>query len=270
MGLKKATAQQGFFMRLSASKPVEVRGRVIGGPLPLICLPLAAPDLPGLLRQARTAAALAPDLVEWRADVFEELDLPALPRALAELRSAIGDLPLVFTCRRAEEGGFRAMDGRLRLEIILVAIASGRIDLLDTELAGGADFVAAVRNACRRAGVRLILSWHDFQHTPAAAVIVDRLARAEALGADIAKAAVMPVDGDDVFTLLQATRQARREAVKIPLITMAMGPKGLVSRIVGAAYGADVTFAVGVQATAPGQIPIEKLREAWRVLGVDS
>jgi len=27
---------------------------------------------------------------------------------------------------------------------------------------------------------------------------------------------------------------------------------------------------VGVQATAPGQIPIEKLREAWRVLGVDS
>ena len=117
-----------------------------------------------------------------------------------------------------------------------------------------------------RSGVRLILSWHDFQHTPAEFEIVDRLARAEALGADIAKAAVMPVDGDDMFTLLEATRQARRGAVKIPLITMAMGAKGLVSRIVGPVYGSDVAFAVGVQATAPGQVPIEKLREVWRVL----
>jgi 3-dehydroquinate dehydratase-1 len=154
------------------------------------------------------------------------------------------------------------------LRINLAAIASGHIDLLDTELAGGTDFIAAVREACRRAGVRLILSWHDFKQTPAAATIVDRLARAEALGADIAKAAVMPLDGEDVFTLLEATRQARRGALKIPLITMAMGSKGLISRIVGAVYGADVSFAMGAQATAPGQIPIQKLREVWRVLKI--
>lgn len=256
-------------MRMTASKPVDVRGRIIGGPAPLICLPLVAADQADLMDQARGAAALAPDLVEWRADGFEGLDTPdSLVRILADLRTAIGDLPLIFTCRRGEEGGFGAIDEDVRLRINLAAVASGRIDLLDTELAGGADFIAAVREACRRAGVRLILSWHDFEKTPPAAAIVDRLARAEALGADIAKAAVMPLDGEDVFTLLDATRLARRGAVKIPLITMAMGPKGLISRIVGAVYGADVTFAMGAQATAPGQIPIEKLREVWRVLGV--
>jgi 3-dehydroquinate dehydratase-1 len=254
-------------MRRAASKPVDVRRRIIGGPLPLICLPLVAADQADLMDQARGAAALAPDLIEWRADGFEDLDTPdKLVGILAELRSVIGDLPLIFTCRRVEEGGFRTIDDSLRMEIILVAIASGHIDLLDAELAGGGDFIAAVREACRRAGVRLILSWHDFQHTPTAAAIVDRMVRAEALGADIAKAAVMPLDGQDVFTLLEATRQARRGALKIPLITMAMGPKGLISRIVGAVYGADVTFAMGAQATAPGQIPIQKLREVWRVL----
>jgi 3-dehydroquinate dehydratase-1 len=253
-------------MRLTASRPVAVRGRVIGGSLPLICVPLAASDLPGLVDQARAAALLAPDLIEWRADACEDLEPSKLGRILVELRAIIGDVPLIFTCRRVEEGGFNAIDDGLRLRIDLAAVASGRIDLLDTEQAGGGDFIATARDACRRAGVGLILSWHDFERTPPAAVIVDRLARAEALGADIAKAAVMPVDGDDMFTLLEATRQARRGAVKIPLITMAMGAKGLVSRIVGPVYGSDVAFAVGVQATAPGQVPIEKLREVWRVL----
>lgn len=254
---------------MTASRPVDVRGRLIGGPAPLICIPLAAADLPDLMNQARAAAALAPDLVEWRADGFEDLHYPEnLAGILAELRSAIGDLPLIFTLRRIEEGGFRAIDEALRLRSNLAAILSGQIDILDTELANDEDFIATVREACRRAGVRLVLSWHDFEKTPEAAVIVQRLARAEALGADIAKAAVMPVDGEDVFTLLEATRQARRGAVKIPLITMAMGPKGLISRVVGSAYGADVTFAVGVQTTAPGQVPIEKLREVWRVLGM--
>jgi 3-dehydroquinate dehydratase I len=265
-----AIAREGFFMRLTASKPFDIRGRVIGGPKPLICLPLAAADLPGVISQARAAVALAPDLIEWRADAFEDLHPSNLARILSELQAAIGDVPLIFTCRRVEEGGFRAVDDGLRLRINLAAVASERIDLLDTELAGGESFIATVGEACRRAGIRLILSWHDFQHTPAATAIVDRLARAEALGADIAKAAVMPVDGDDVFTLLDATRLARRGAVKIPLITMAMGGKGLVSRIVGPVYGSDVAFAVGVQATAPGQVPIEKLREVWRVLGVQS
>lgn len=256
-------------MRMTASRPVEVRGRIIGGPLPLICVPLAAADLSRLMNQARATAALAPDLVEWRIDALEALATPEnLASALAKLRAVIGDLPLIFTCRRVEEGGFRPIDEDARLQINLAAAASGQVDLLDTELAGGEGFVATVGEACRRAGVRLILSCHDFQHTPAAAAIVERLARAEALGGDIAKAAVMPVDGEDVFTLLEATRRARCGAVKIPLITMAMGARGVVSRIVGAACGSDVTFAVGVQATAPGQIPIEKLRQVWRVLGI--
>jgi len=255
-------------MRMTASRTVTVRGRVIGGPLPLICIPLAASDGPKLMDQARSAVALAPDLIEWRADAFDDLQPPKLARILAELREAIGDAPLIFTCRRVAEGGFRAMADGLRLQLNLAAAASGRIDLLDTEQAGGKDFIAAVGDACRGADVRLILSWHDFAATPAAAVIVQRLARAEALGADIAKAAVMPVAREDVFTLLEATRQARRGAVTIPLITMAMGAKGIVSRIVGAVYGSDVTFAVGQRVTAPGQVPVEKLREAWRVLGI--
>ncbi len=256
-------------MRPVCPRPVAVRGRIIGGAVPLICLPLAAAKAADLLIQARAAAALAPDLIEWRADRCEGLDAPGkLDGILADLRRAIGDVPLLFTCRRIEEAGFRDLDAGRRMQINLAAVASGQIDILDTELANGEAFIAAVRDACRGAAVRLLLSRHDFEKTPPAAQILSWLARAEALGADIAKAAVMPSGRRDVFTLLDATRQARSGAVKTALITISMGAEGLVSRVVGGQFGSDVTFAVGVESTAPGQVPIGRLRDAWRVLGI--
>ena len=88
------------------------------------------------------------------------------------------------------------------------------------------------------------------------------------LGADIAKIAVMPKDYADVLTLLGATLKARTGAVKVPIVTMSMGPEGEVTRVAGGLFGSDLTFAVGKEASAPGQIPITDLRQAMSVLYV--
>ena len=65
--------------------------------------------------------------------------------------------------------------------------------------------------------------------------------RAERLGADVAKVAVMPRDPQDVLTLLAATYRAG-QTIGVPLITMSMGGVGSLSRIMGWVYGsaADV------------------------------
>jgi 3-dehydroquinate dehydratase-1 len=47
---------------------------------------------------------------------------------------------------------------------------------------------------------------------------------------------------------------------------MSMGPEGAVSRLAGGLFGSDITFAIGLQASAPGQIPIKELRLAMDVL----
>jgi 3-dehydroquinate dehydratase-1 len=90
--------------------------------------------------------------------------------------------------------------------------------------------------------------------------------QAQDMGADIAKLAVMPKNYTDVLTLLGATLRARTGAVKVPIVTMSMGPEGGVTRLAGGLFGSDITFAIGKEASAPGQIPIGALRQAMAVL----
>src|SRR5699024_570055 len=82
---------------------------------------------------------------------------------------------------------------------------------------------------------------------------------AERMGADFVKLAVMPENKADVFALLEATRMID-EALEVPVITMSMGELGGLSRVMGWAYGSVLTFAVGVEMSAPGQMPIKELR----------
>ena len=53
-------------MRLQSETKVTVRDMVIGGPDPVICLPLVAGGKIELLRQAEELRRFEPDLVEWR------------------------------------------------------------------------------------------------------------------------------------------------------------------------------------------------------------
>jgi 3-dehydroquinate dehydratase-1 len=105
----------------------------------------------------------------------------------------------------------------------------------------------------------MIGSYHNFQSTPEAHVLVAKFRDAQAKGADIGKVAVMPKEPKDVLTLLAATFEASR-SLDIPLISMSMGPYGSVSRMVGGVFGSALTFAVGKASSAPGQIPVEELR----------
>jgi 3-dehydroquinate dehydratase-1 len=137
---------------------------------------------------------------------------------------------------------------------------------VDYELSQPEHFRRRVRAVSQAHGVALIVSFHDFQATPAAGDMLQTLLRAEREGADIAKLAVMPRAQADVLRLLDTSLQASA-ALRIPLITMSMGALGAVTRVCGWQYGSSVTFAVGQRVSAPGQIPIDDLRAAMAALG---
>jgi len=88
---------------------------------------------------------------------------------------------------------------------------------------------------------------------------------AEKLGADVAKVAVMPVNLDDVLTLLIATREASKN-LSIPFISLSMGPYGALTRLFGWVFGSSLTFAVGAARSAPGQVPIEDLNTVLAIV----
>ncbi len=254
-------------MRPESPIKIDIKDKMIGGPRSLICLPLMAADHATLVDQARAAIALGPDLIEWRVDAFTPLSRPdAVKDALAALHTTCRGLPLLFTCRSPLEGGRHPLPSEDRLALYRLAITSEQVDLIDIELSSGDEMIQVLRPLCRRAGVNLMLSYHNFEDTPDGETLLGKFREAEKAGADIAKVAVMPQESLDVLTLLTAACKARRHYLKIPLVAISMGCEGAVSRITGDLFGSDITFASGAATSAPGQLPIEDLKKIWSLL----
>lgn len=254
-------------MRLESKKKVIIRGKEIGGKQPLVCLPLVAENRDSLIDQAKHLVSLNPDLIEWRIDSFNNVDeLKTVISSLQELRKEIGNIPLLFTLRCAWEGGAKEISQSVRKEIILGALKTGLIDIVDFELSNDAELIMEIREEVKQNNANLILSCHNFKNTPDKQNILNKLEEAYNMGADIAKFCVMPQKNSDVLTLLSATLKAREEILDIPLITIAMGEMGAITRIAGAMFGSDVTFAVGKEISGPGQLQLDDLRSAWEIL----
>jgi 3-dehydroquinate dehydratase I len=250
------------------TRPLQVRGRPLaGGRVPALCAPLVGRTRAALLAEVAAVAAKRPDLLEWRVDFFEGIARTAAVIDLAAaLKQAAGGIPLLFTRRSSLEGGEPIALAEDEVVALCRAVcASGHVDLIDYEMSRDAQQVAAVREAAQAAGVSLVLSFHDFQGTPPREALQQRFALAQQLGADVAKIAVMPRGMDDVLTLLAATLDASR-ALRIPVISMAMGGAGAITRLAGGLFGSALSFAVGAQASAPGQWPIEELESALALL----
>ena len=254
-------------MRLESERVIAVRGKTIGGPSPVICLPLVAKETSEVLSQAEALKQFDPDLVEWRIDGYDNVEeIDDCMSVLKTLREKIGNIPIIFTCRIDAEGGFKQISEGVRLNLVQAAIESGHIDLVDVEMCNETAFIEEIKTAAERHGTRLILSYHNFDRTPDESFILGKLSQAQEMGGHVAKVAVMAKSYKDVLVLLSATLEARMEHLNIPIITMSMGPEGRVTRLAGALFGSVLTFAVGKATSAPGQIPIADLRQAMSVL----
>src|SRR5699024_8552588 len=116
-----------------------------------------------------------------------------------------------------------------------------------------------IKKAAEKYEKQLILSYHNFQYTPSIEVLKEKAQLAVEYGADIVKIAVMPKNKEDVYHLLEATRKID-EQLTVPIITMSMGEKVGLSRFICWAYGSILTFGVGVESSAPGQVTVKALR----------
>jgi 3-dehydroquinate dehydratase-1 len=243
-------------------KPISIRGKpAAGGRLPLICAPLVAASLDGLLAEAAAAVAARCDIVEWRVDFFGEIGkAAAVVEAGRALRGALGGMPVLFTRRSVAEGGQPVpISEQAALELYGEICSAGCVDLVDYEMSNGAASMKSVRDASRRHGIGLVCSYHNFDATPPLPALAAEFRRAQAMDGDVAKVSVMAREPGDVLTLLSATRQASRE-IAPALIAVSMGPHGALSRIIGFTFGSALTFGVASGASAPGQLPIAELR----------
>ena len=247
---------------------VRIGNLDIGRGRPCIIDPLTSPTEEELLAEASALAGTPADMAEWRGDMFGAEKLPGLHDVLDMLKRLRKTLsvPLLATFRTADEGGRRALSGEAYASLCAALCESGHIDLLDVEAfsrSGRAGEIIERAHACR---VPVVASSHDFQATPPKQEIVRRLLFMQnGLGADILKMAVMPRSRADVVTLLDATQEASALADR-PVITMSMGPLGVVSRVCGQSFGSAATFGAAHRASAPGQMDVFDLDAVLRAL----
>ena len=254
-------------MNTETNSWVEVRCVRIGEGIPKICVPIVGTTRDEILAAAKSFESVKKDVVEWRADWFEGVfDFAQVEAVLKELRRVLGNTPILFTFRTANEGGEKAIEPAAYAELNKRAAATGLIDLVDVEAFTGDEVVRDIIESAHESGVVVVASNHDFEKTPEKDEIVRRLRKMQELGADIPKIAVMPQSRKDVLTLLSATEEMASKYADRPIITMSMSATGLISRLCGECFGSALTFGAVGKASAPGQMNASDLSEILNLI----
>ena len=246
-------------------KTVTVENVVFGEGRPKILVPLVGATETEILEAAAQAKELDCDVIEWRIDFYEFVEEAKKVAALSLKVKEAAQKPVLVTFRTAKEGGVHEIPDALYFEIYRTVLTQGKADLIDLELFMDQAEVQKTIELAHEKGTKVIMCNHDFNTTPTKDELVSRLTMMEERHADICKIAVMPQSNQDVLTLLQATAE-RYASAQTPLITMSMGPLGMVSRVSGEVFGSSATFGAAAKASAPGQVPVSELRTILETL----
>ncbi len=248
-------------------KVVTIKAVTIGEGLPKICVPMVGETIPQLIEEAEILKRIDLDVVEWRVDFFEDAtNIERVKKALQAIRKVLVDKPIIFTFRSAKEGGQKEVSTAFYFELNRLISETKLVEVIDIELFNNEKDVKELVEVAHENGVAVIISNHDFHNTPEKEEIISRLRKAQGLGADIPKIAVMPNCAEDVIILLDATRIMNEKYADGPIITISMAEKGLISRLSGELFGSALTFGAVKKASAPGQMAVVELRRTIQLL----
>ena len=190
------------------------------------------------------------DMVELRADFLGKNEL----NVLSEFPKRI-DKPLIFTIRRKCDKGSFAGDDSERMKLLDIASKAG-FQYIDLE----SDVTHPLfEQQCRKRGVRIIRSFHDFTGVPEnLSRIIRDLPRHPS---ELPKVAVMPKSTAEVKLLLRAFR----ETEGVEKILLGMGSYGFFTRILAEKLGSWCSFcsAADIEA-APGHTDPGTLKNVYR------
>ena len=222
---------------------------------PRICVALGAGEASALEKLAREACDRGEEFLEFRLDALEEPSQGL--NIIRRLKSRHPEVQVLATCRRRPNGGaFRgSIEEELRLLEAAVEAGAQSVDV-EVETAGA----APQRVKALRERARVVVSYHNFQSTPALGPLLRLLAKNPA---DLHKLITTAQKPSDNLRVLEAAAAARRE----PLLAFAMGEMGVPSRVLALARRSPFTYAapLGAAGTAPGQVSSLLLRRQYRV-----
>ena len=259
----------------SVDKTVKIKDFVFGDGTPRICVPIIGRtgreifDVAGKIRKEidrldekyKNYPELRVAVLEWRADYYTNItEAENVFNILRKLKELFNDRIVLFSFRSEEQGGELRHDrAHLRIgDVMRNVISSGFVDMIDVEAVAGNYNIARATMRAHEAGMKVVLSYHDFEKTPHDSEIEEKLRQMEVLGGDILKIAAMPNSKFDVQRMMELNQKMVVERAK-PVVLISMGSLGTISRVKGKETGACLTFATLGEKSAPGQLDADYL-----------
>jgi 3-dehydroquinate dehydratase / shikimate dehydrogenase len=222
--------------------------------LPRICVALGLSTPSELGRAAEAEYKDGTTFLEFRLDYLR--DPSAGINLIRSFHKRYPDVHLLATCRLKQNHG--RFTGTVDQQIaILQDAAKVGAAVLDLEIESAER--AKIAALTLYDAVPLIISYHNFQNTPALDPVLRRLQRIPAAAYKIATTACKPSDN---LRLLQFARERR----DVPFIALAMAEMGTPSRVLGPSVGSSFTYAAPLQceSTAPGQLSAKLMHTLFR------
>ncbi|MBE6503362.1 MAG: type I 3-dehydroquinate dehydratase [Methanobrevibacter sp.] len=207
-----------------------------------IAIPIFQKDCKKVISIANDCIKKGADVLEFRIDGLENPEITEIKNTIKEI-----DFPMIITNRIKNEGG--SFNGSEEERFNILYECCDLADYVDIELQSSDEYIEKIHDT----GVKTIVSYHDFKKTPNLNEITYIVEKEKELG-DIAKVAFMPHDLDDTLTVLAVQSHFK------DIIAISMGELGSYTRIMASKFNSPITFAVGTDVTAPGQIDIETMK----------
>ena len=213
---------------------------------PKICAVIVDRDIKGI----RAVEPLA-DLYEVRIDLIGE----SWPKVTGRLKK-----PWLACNRRRDEGGAWQEGEAQRIEELLKAVELGA-SIVDIEL-GAEGLEEIVKKIKTKA--KCLISFHDLSGTPSFNKFRETVKLELKAGADICKVVTTARSLEDNFLPLKLIREFNKNRI----LSFAMGPLGLTSRVLSPLVGGEFAYASirRGKESAAGQITVSELRQIYEMM----
>lgn len=212
-------------------------------------------------RTVKKAVASGADVLELRVDTFSRMDVAHIVRGLERVigSGALRGVKILLTVRGAAEGGAAPLTDAQRVELYDALMPYA--DFADVELSSR-NVLKNVVGFAGRDKVRLIVSYHNFRHTPGIKKLLSIIEKARSTGADIVKIATFVKRRGDINSLARVLMGSK------DLIVIGMGEAGSPTRVFFPMIGSLLTYgSIGGKRTAPGQWPLSAIKKEFKRYG---
>lgn len=232
----------------------------------MICIPITSPSNKEALHAIERSCRFA-DFIELRMDLIGQGNLAELISAVRDNSEAV---KIIVTCRKKEEtpvSGVTQVRKTYRrknekMALLKEAIGLGA-DFIDIELAEGSAAISELKSLCARNGSRtgMIVSYHNLKETPALTELKKIFQQCVKFKPAIVKIVTTAKTVEDNMIVLNLIAFARQRSQNI--ISLCMGEKGGISRVMAPFMGGYLSFATLERSgqSAPGQYTVHEMRQ---------